>query len=241
MRALIIGGSAGLGRAIASRLAQPENSLLLLARDARDLDATARDLELRTGCTVGVLALDIATADPEEVKTQVRNKLGAIDVLLVIAGVVDPDDFGEIEDAHLRRLIDVNFVAPIRLINALIGIIQPGGHLVLAGTIGAIRPRARNGIYGASKLGLEHYVLGRAQAHPEVFATVACYRLGYMRTAMTFGQRLRLPPTTPERAARVIVEGIGSRQGLIYLPSWWRLVAVILRLIPFRLYRRFNF
>ena len=241
MRALIIGASAGLGRAIADRLACPGNSLFLIASDARDLDATARDLELRTGCTAHVLTLDIATADPEAVKHHIRDKLGAIDVLLVIAGVVDQDDFGEIDDARLRRLVDVNFVGPIRLINALIGVMAPGGHLVAAGTVGAIRPRARNGIYGASKLALEHYVLGRAQAHPETLGTVACYRLGYMRTAMTFGQRLLLPATVPQEAARVIVEGIGRRQGLLYFPRWWRLIAVMLRLVPFRIYRRLEF
>ncbi|MBN8483018.1 MAG: SDR family NAD(P)-dependent oxidoreductase, partial [Xanthomonadales bacterium] len=62
MTAIVIGASSGLGRALAVELARRGRPLLLVASDARDLDALACDLGLRFGVAVGTLALDLVAA-----------------------------------------------------------------------------------------------------------------------------------------------------------------------------------
>ncbi len=58
--ALITGGSAGLGAAFADRLAGRGHDLLLVARDAERLAATAREISTRHGVRVDVLATDLS-------------------------------------------------------------------------------------------------------------------------------------------------------------------------------------
>ena len=60
MRALVVGASAGVGRALAEGLAARGYDLLLVASDQRDLDAEAAHLRLTHGVAVTTVAADAA-------------------------------------------------------------------------------------------------------------------------------------------------------------------------------------
>jgi short-subunit dehydrogenase len=238
MKIVIIGASAGLGRAIATRLASPNNSLALVASDIRDLTPLASDLSLRSGGDIRAISADIALADPLCLATQIRDLIGEVDALFMIAGTVDSCDYGEFDDERLTRLVQVNLLGPIRLLNALLPAMTLGSHIVVASSIAAIRPRGRNGVYGSAKRAVEHYALSLGLACRNRSISVVCYRLGYIRTNLNFGQKFLLPAASPEAIACAMIKGLGRHEGLVYLPWWWRLVALVLTSIPFSLYKR---
>jgi decaprenylphospho-beta-D-erythro-pentofuranosid-2-ulose 2-reductase len=204
----------------------------------RDLDPLAKDLFLRTGCNIKVIAADLTSVDPGLLSLQIGKVGGRIDVLFIIAGTVDLQDVGEMDDLVMLRLVQVNFLSPIRIINALAPWMNEGAHLVVASSVAAIRSRSVNIVYGSAKRAFEHYVLGLALASRNRLGSVACYRLGYVRTNLNFGRKLPLPASSAEEVARAMVQGLGRRDGLIYFPAWWRLLAVILGCIPFGIYKR---
>ncbi len=237
MKAVVIGASAGVGRALSEILAKQGNELLLVARDARDLEALAADLRLRYNTRVHVLADDVANPECERLRDFTAHSLGQIDALLMIAGMTDSSDCGAMDDDRLEIITHANFVGPVRVINALLPLCSAATHIVAASSVAAIRPRGHNAVYGAAKVALEHYCMAARHAHASRLRSVCCYRLGYIRTSMTFGQKLHLPSVSARAVADMMVRRLGEN-GIVYFPGWWAWVAVALRMLPWRVFRK---
>ncbi len=242
MRSCVVGASAGLGRALATCLAARGDDLFLISSDARDLDPVVADLGLRFGVEVHGHAVDLATACPRTVRENIIGGLGGIDALFVIAGASSPDDTEQVDDGLVARLLAVNLVGPLRLINALSDdLAANSGHLVGIGSVAAIRARRSNFVYATAKRGLEFYFESLRHRFASGTCSVCFYRLGYLKTRMTFGQKLALPALSPEKAAKRIVSDLGRRQGVHYLPRWWGLVALALQSLPWVVFKKLDF
>ena len=107
-RALVTGGSRGIGKAIARGLALEGASVALLARDAERLRASAAELENETGAKVIAVVAD--TSDESQVERAVAEAVaalgGGIDILVNAAaepgGYAAPPALAEIDAAHLQ-------------------------------------------------------------------------------------------------------------------------------------------
>src|SRR4029079_4033079 len=85
-RALIIGGSAGLGRALADVLAQHGARLAIVARRQQPLDAAVQELK-DSGADVLSVAADVTKADDiKRVDDSIQSAWGGIDLLAHCAG-----------------------------------------------------------------------------------------------------------------------------------------------------------
>lgn len=243
--AVVVGASSGVGRALAVRLAEAGYDLVISAREARDLEATAADLELRLGRRVAPLPLDLAAADfdPAVYHRRCVEELGHVGVVVVTAGAIHDGDDGSLGGAAVERLARVNFTSQVELLTPFLDEFRARdeGTAVLFSSIAAAAPRGRNMVYGASKAALEYY--GRALRHSlkNTGAVVQIYGLGYVDTAMSFGQDLKLPVADPADVAEHVVRHLGRDVGLVYYPRFWRWVTLVLRHLPWTLYRRLDF
>ncbi|HXT20153.1 MAG TPA: SDR family NAD(P)-dependent oxidoreductase [Thermoanaerobaculia bacterium] len=244
MTAVVVGASAGLGRALASELAARRRSILLAASDRRDLEATASDLRLRFGVDAGVLACD--AADPEAMGASLRDAcaaLPAVETLLLPLGAVDEADEPLLEGPSAARLVDVNLLSVCAAVRAVAPrlIEQRRGDVVGFGSIAAIRGRTRNAVYAAAKRALASYFESLQHALRPHGVNVCFYVLGYMDTGLAYGRPLLLPKAAPAAVARHVCRGLGRRSGVHYLPRFWYPVAVALRSLPGPIYRRLDF
>lgn len=240
---VIAGASAGLGRALAEEFAAHGASLLLVASDARDLEPLACDLALRFGVEVASVAHD--AIDPAGLADAVEHALGAaaLDGLLLPLGWSVDGDTGELAPAAAERVIAVNFTAPAVLVGRLLPrlIAQGRGSLIGFGSVAAVRGRSRNVVYAAAKRALESAFESyrhRAEKHG---VTVAFYVLGYVDTSLAYGKRLPLPKARPSAIAREVRRRRASARGRHYLPRFWSPLALVLRLLPWRIFRRLDF
>ena len=240
MKSLIIGASAGLGRALADQLAARGDGLFLVASAAEDLDPLARDLRIRHGAEIHWQAFDLRHGDIEALRQQVLERMGSFDNLFLVAGLGDGADCGAIDDDLAIRLMAINFTAPVRVANAFLPDLQatPAGNCVGIGSVAAIRGRSNNMVYGAAKRGLEAYF----EAIRHRLATSGCrvqfYRVGFMATTMLGARPKFLPVARPEDVAARIVANLGRDLGTAYLPGWWSVLGLILRHAPWVLFRR---
>ena len=240
MNTVIVGASAGLGRAIAERLAADGHALYLIASDAQDIAALVADLGIRFGIKVSGESLDLAEFDAAALRQRVRENLGPVENLFYIAGFSVLDS-GPIADDLAVRLIDVNFTAAVRVVNAFLPDLKAGGgNLVGAGSVSSSRGRRTNSVYAAAKSGLETYFAAMRHYLAGSHCRVQFYRLGYIGTRMTFGQRLMFPALKPEQGADTIVKNLGRDLGAVYLPWWWWGITTIIRFLPWPIFKRLN-
>ena len=123
-RALVTGGSRGIGKVIAQVLLAEGVDVAILARNSEALEATARSLSGEFGRTVVPLIAD--TSNKAQVDTAVQkalDTLGGIDILVnsaaVPGGSSNATSFSEIEDEHLLYDVNVKVAGYLRTARAL--------------------------------------------------------------------------------------------------------------------------
>ncbi len=118
-RALITGGSRGIGRAIAFELAAEGADLALCARGEAALQETAE--ALRRGAGVRVFARATDVTDGEALRSFVDDAaadLGGLDILVSNAGSALPGTFEEVDEVRWRADLDVKLFAAMRCVRA---------------------------------------------------------------------------------------------------------------------------
>jgi NAD(P)-dependent dehydrogenase (short-subunit alcohol dehydrogenase family) len=109
------------------------------------------------------------------------------------------------------------------------------------GSIAAVRGRRSNVAYSAAKRGLESYFESLRHSVAGSGICVQFYRLGYVRTQQSFGKKLMLPPMEPTAVARHVVDNMEHDIGMRSLPRYWAGVCLILKRMPWRIFRHLNF
>lgn len=243
--AVVVGASAGVGRALAACLARRGYDLVVAARDERDLRAVADDLHLRHGVRVVPLAVDLTGGDDalEVWFDRCRTSLERIDAVAVTAGAVDDADDGMQEWDALDALVRANFVSVVKLASRFVALFEERRHgtVVLVSSIAAAAPRRRNVVYSAAKAALESYARSMQHRLAGSGVHVGVYVLGYVDTAMSRGRSLALPVADPARIAESIADDLNRPRRFAHLPRWWRPVTFLLGLLPWPIYRRLSF
>ena len=152
--ALVTGASTGIGEATAIRLSrEPGTELVLVARREELLRKLADSLP----CKATYLVVDLTAADaPERVRAHLEANHDGLDLLVNNAGASWRAAFAEGGHANVRRHMDLNFDAVVRLTEALLPLLRasaPSAIVNVASTAGRVS-RARTGAYSASKFAL---------------------------------------------------------------------------------------
>lgn len=242
MTAIVVGGSSGLGRALCEALAARGSDLVIVASSEDDCRRLADHLRLLHGIRASPLALDARNpvAFRDELARGVATVGPVTGLFLPIGSAVDDDHVGEAE-GRLADIWTVNYAAVVLAAEALRSRMAPGARIVGFGSIASVRARNRNLQYAAAKAALATYFEGLRYALAGTDVRVQFYVVGYVDSGQAFGKAQLFPPISPARAAaRVLADG-DSDFGRCFLPRWWAVVALILRLLPWRIFARLGF
>ena len=156
---LITGASAGIGAALARRLAAEFLGirLVLAARNKQKLEAVATDC-LKAGAEVLVVPTDLAQVEQAKALAHSAvDRFGRVDALINNAGYgqMGPVELISPEDA--QRQFAVNFHGPLVLTQALIPVMrnQGGGRIINVSSLGGRVAFPAGGMYSSSKFALE--------------------------------------------------------------------------------------
>jgi NAD(P)-dependent dehydrogenase (short-subunit alcohol dehydrogenase family) len=184
---LITGASKGLGRTLASFLAAQGDELILTARGGAALEKTAADLQ-RTGANVRALPGDVADPDHRKALVAAAAEKGGLDLLINNASTLGPSPLPDLIDlpaAEIRRILEVNLVAPLELVRIALPVLKSSGGLVInLSSDAALGGYEGWGGYGASKAGLDLVSLTLANELRPVGVAVVSVDPGDMNTEM---------------------------------------------------------
>jgi NAD(P)-dependent dehydrogenase (short-subunit alcohol dehydrogenase family) len=152
--AVVTGGSAGLGLAIATALAQAGSDVVLASRSAERCASAAAWLSARTGRTVRGQACDVTSEQAVAgLIDQVLADYGRLDVLVTSAGVQARGTLDQLSVATLRACLEVNVVGTwlaCRAAAAPMRAARYGRIVTMTSALGLVGGAARSG-YAASK------------------------------------------------------------------------------------------
>jgi short-subunit dehydrogenase len=221
LRALITGGSSGIGAATARAFAAHGGYVAVAGRDVAALNRVAADIsgvvipgDLREpGCARRTVEAAI-------------HGLGGLDVLVSNAGIGWAGQFSAMSESDIDSLLDVNLRAAAHLARAAIPHLNPGaGRLVFVGSIAGLVGAPGEAWYSATKAGLGSlaYAL-RDEMRPAGIA-VSLVSPGVVDTA--FFDRRKVPyrrkhpqMVSPQVAADAIIDAIAHRRDEVIIPLW---------------------
>lgn len=195
----ITGAGAGLGRALARRLASDGDTIVLLGRTRASLDALAAEL----GEPSHAVVCDVSSAD--SVRTAfaaIAERHSKIDVLINNAAVYQPFFVKDATDAQINAAVMTNFTGPIYCSRAAIPMMQSSSHIINISSETVGLPHAMFSLYQSSKAGLERFTEAlHAELQPDGIR-VTMVRAGQMMDADSKS------PVTGEIARRFAEENL---------------------------------
>lgn len=157
--ALITGGSRGIGRAIALRLAENGVDVVVnYVRHKKDAEETAELVEQR-GCRCLLVKANVAKE--EDVKSmfgELENTFGRLDFLVsnAASGVLKPAM--ELTERHWNWAMDINARALLTIVQQGVRMMQSGSRIMAVSSLGSVRAIENYTTVGASKAALESLV-----------------------------------------------------------------------------------
>ena len=221
---LITGGSAGIGRATALKLARAGARVLIVGRDPQKLEAAAAEIR-QLGGQVGAYACDITEASAcTRLIEQVLAEDGQVDILINNAGRsirrAIEHTYDRLHD--YERLMQVNYFGALRLTLGLLPsmVARGEGHVISISSIALLSNAARFAAYNASKAALEAFTRCAAAEYHDRGVRFTVVNLPLVRTAMVAPSRVyeRFPLLRAERAADIVCEAVARRPERLATP-----------------------
>jgi 3-oxoacyl-[acyl-carrier protein] reductase len=160
--AIVCAASQGLGRGCAFALAHEGVNLVVNARTANTLEATADDIRRATGVDVKAVAADITT---REGRAAVLAACPSPDILVNNAGGPPIGDFRDWDEATWRAAVDANMITPIMLMRSVVDgmIARRFGRIVNITSRSVKAPLPDLGLSNGARAGLTGFVAGLAR------------------------------------------------------------------------------
>jgi short-subunit dehydrogenase len=253
--AALTGAASGIGRALALELAARGCDLALADRDEAGLQALAAEIAKTGQCKVTVHLVDVGTPSQIEAFAQAAGSAHPnLNILINNAGVALMGTFGEVDQAQMEWLININFWGVVHGTRAFLPLLsrQREAHIVnLSSIFGIVAPPGQTA-YSAAKFAvrgfsesLRHELqmagspVKLSVVHPGGVSTniVRNSRAGVgvtdnARRAQSIERFDALARTTPAAAALRIIEGIEKNAPRILIGNDARFMDLLQRFRP---------
>lgn len=240
---MVIGATSAIAHATMKIFASDGDSLFLVARDTKKLDAVADDLKVRGACKVEVCVMDMLMYDQHlNIIKQAETRLSGLDMVLIAHGTL-PDQKACEESFDLaRKEFEVNCISTISMLTHLANYFEQkkSGTIAVISSVAGDRGRQSNYIYGTAKGAVSIFMQGLRNRLCKSGVRVLTIKPGFVDTPMTAKFQKGLLWAKPDRIAKEIYRVINKQHEIAYIPKFWRYIMVIIRLIPEGIFKKLN-
>jgi NAD(P)-dependent dehydrogenase (short-subunit alcohol dehydrogenase family) len=236
-KCLITGAASGIGRATALAAAAEGAQLFLTDINAAALADVAEQIRHGNGTVVAQHAFDIT--DYEAVRAwadELHSLHGSMDVLMNIAGIAVWGSIETLSHQQWRNCIEINLMGPVHIMECFLPPMIAaghGGHLVNVSSAAGLFALPWHAAYSATKFGLRGIseVLRQDLRRHGIGVSLVCpgaVKTGLVQTIQVAGIDMTHPDavalreqfvrhaTTPEKAARAIIDGIKANRYMVF-------------------------
>ena len=235
-RAIIIGATSGIGRGLAKLLVDNNYTVGITGRRTELLN----ELRKENPNSYFIKSFDVTdTKKAVEKLEELTTELGGLDLLIISSGTGDINEKLDFEIE--KQTIDTNVIGFTCIADWTFNYFekQKFGNLVVISSIGGLRGSRKAPAYNATKAYQINYLEGlrqKAKKYKEPIV-IMDIRPGLVDTEMAKGEGLFWVMPV-EKTVRQIYNAIIAQKKIVYVTKRWRLIALILKLIPRQIYDR---
>ena len=240
---LTLGATSAIAEATLRLFAERGARFFLVARNPDKLAAVAGDLLTRGASHVATHVMDLDdTAAHSAMLAAAAENLGTIELALLAHGVLGDQLQAEASFPIAEAVLRTNFIAPVSLITWLANYFEAShqGTLAVISSVAGDRGRKSNYVYGASKGALNIFVDGVRNRIDRSGVHVLTIKPGFVATPMTAHLPQNALFATPSKVASGIFNAVKKRKDVVYVPAFWAVIMLILRMIPRRIFKKLN-
>lgn len=242
-KVLIVGASSAIAEATARLWAARGAALFLVGRNAARVETLAADLRVRGAASVGCFVMDATDRAAHAAMVEAASAaLGGLDVALIAHGTLPDQKACEASVELTLQEIDNNGLSVIALATLLGAQFAAQGHGTLAAisSVAGDRGRQSNYVYGAAKGMVSLFMQGLRNRLAKQGVQVLTIKPGFVDTPMTAVFKKGALWAQPGDIARGILRAIEQGKDEVYLPGFWRLIMLIIRHIPERIFKKLS-
>ncbi len=245
MTFIIVGASAGLGRALAEKFASEKNDLILISSDKKDLLPLKSDFEIKYKVKIMPIELSFKKSfiDFSEISAALTH-LTPLEGILFPLGYSYNNDMPGLDNQKTIDTFNTNLISICLMINHFLNLLQERKSTIIGfGSVAAIRGRTKNATYAAAKKGLESFFESLRHYSQNSSIIGQFYILGYLDTNLSFNNKdmMFFKRADVTELAKIVYSDKFVDFGTRVYPPIWKLVKFLLPIVPWRIFKKIKF
>lgn len=240
---LIVGATSTLAIHVARRLVSDQTAFFLVGRNAEELADVAQDLSARGARKVDTLVQDANRFEDHQVCIDTAHReLGGFDLAMICYGSLPSQEASQGSVSTVLEEIAVNGTTVVSYATMIANVLeqQNAGCLAVFSSVAGERGRRSNYIYGSAKSLVTTYLQGLRHRFSATPVRIVTILPGMVDTKMTEDMPKGPLFSAPETVAEDIVRALGSNRDVVYTPWFWRYIMMIIRSLPWPIFKRLN-
>ena len=238
---LIIGATSCIAENCARIWAARGDMLYLVARNKERLEIITADLKARGNGQLYSQCINInEIEDHAAILDAAKSTMGDIDIVLIAHGILSSQKSCELHVEEALADIKTNALTVISLLTIIANFFEEKhtGTIAIISSIAGERGRASNYVYGSAKAMVTTFASGLRQRLHKFNVDVVTIKPGLIDTPMTASFKKGFLWKKPAFAAVKIVRAIDRRKSEVYVPAFWWLVMMVIKVIPNSIYNK---
>jgi decaprenylphospho-beta-D-erythro-pentofuranosid-2-ulose 2-reductase len=243
-KVLIIGATSSIAEHCAMIWAARGDELYLVARNEAHVQTIAADLKVRGASSVAINCVDLNEMDRHvALLDAAENAMSGVDIVLVAHGTLSNQKMCEKSVSETLAEIQTNALSTISLLTLIANRFEAkrDGTICVISSVAGDRGRASNYVYGSAKAMVTTFTSGLRQRLHQSNVVVVTIKPGFVDTPMTAEFKKGLMWAKPGEVAEKIVRAVEKRKSEIYVPGFWRIIMLVIMVIPNKLFRKIKF
>ena len=242
-RILIIGATSAIAEHCARIWAARGDALHLVARNEQHVQVIASDLKVRGASEVTTYVTDLNNMDKHEELLDVADAaLGGVDIVLITHGTLSNQKSCELSVKETLAEIQTNALSTISLLTLIANKFEAkqSGTICVISSVAGDRGRASNYVYGTAKAMVTAFTSGLRQRLQKSNVSVVTIKPGFVDTPMTAEFKKGLLWVKPISVAESIVRAIDGKKTEVYVPQFWYVIMLIIKILPTKIFKRLD-
>ena len=238
---VVFGATSAIAFETCKLFANEGKSLTLIARDKEKLDSIKKDLLVRGAKKIETFHQDLSIIKKHK---NLFEKIEDIDLLLIAYGILPKqEECNNNFDIEMNNF-QVNFLSTCSILNFYASYFEKkyleeekkAGTIAVITSVAGDRGRQSNYSYGAAKGALSIYLQGLRHRLHKYNINVIDIKPGLVNTPMTKEIKKNLLFSSPQKVAKLIFNKIKCSNKAVYTPFLWRIIMLVIRNIPERVF-----